>query len=173
MRLWNKENGTRYGVTRNASLTTIHLLVKGESWLPISLANAQNLISASRSFQRQKARSLPKLNFHSHPITALSKLSFRIKPLSRSILNRAYRSLLKLSVGNRAVTNHSSVGDLFTAFSKFSNKSNRNPLEGGFSIWRNTVEQWNFIFCYRAESGILQVQESPSPSGVVVHRAEH
>lgn len=111
------EVGTRSDYSRNAPLTTIHLPVKGESWLPISLANARNPLrfSASKIFQRQKEKSLPKWSFPSHLTTASSKLSFRIKLHSRSILNRVCKSLLSLSVGSPAVTTRSSVGDLFTA----------------------------------------------------------
>jgi hypothetical protein len=80
-----------------------------------------NPTSVSRSFQRQKERSLPKWNCPSHPITASLKLSFRTKLHSRSISNRVCKSLLKLSVGSREATNRLSAGDLFTAYNDFSN----------------------------------------------------
>ena len=99
------------------ALTTNHLPVKGDSWLQTSL----NQTSEFSGSPRQRARSLPKWNYPSRPITASSKLSFRTKPLSRSILNRVCKSPLSWSVGSLAVTNLSNAGDLFTVSNNFSN----------------------------------------------------
>jgi hypothetical protein len=104
------EDGTRYGSSRNASLTTNHLPVKGESWLPTSL----NQTSAFSGSPRQEARLLLKWNYPSHPITTLSKLFFRTRPLSLSISNPASKSLPSLSVGSLENTNRSNAGDQFT-----------------------------------------------------------
>jgi hypothetical protein len=76
---------------------------------------------ASKSFQRQRARSLPKLNCLSRPITTSSKLCSPIRPLSTFKLNPASKLSLKLSTGNLANTNQSNAGDLFTASNNFSN----------------------------------------------------
>lgn len=108
-----KQNGTCSGCSQNTPLTTNHLPSKGESWLLTSVP--KNRIAASRSSRKPKARSLLKLNCPSRPITTLSRLSFRTRPHSRSILNHAYRLCLNWSVGNRAITVRSNAGDLFTA----------------------------------------------------------
>jgi hypothetical protein len=128
-----RQSGRACVVSTNAALTKNHLPTKGDQWLSLRLpAYAQERkplhISAFLNFQQQRARSLPKWNYQSHPITASLRSFFRTKLRSRSIWNRAYRSLLKLSVGNREVTNRSNDGDLFTAF-------NPNPSEmAGFYL---------------------------------------
>jgi hypothetical protein len=120
-----KETGCVSVLSTNAALTKNHLPRKATQWLSLRLpAHAQERkplrISGSTSFLRQRARSLPKWNCQSHPITASSKLSFRIRLRSRSILNRVCKSCLSWSVGNLAVTNRSNAGDPFIAFSYFS-----------------------------------------------------
>jgi Protein of unknown function (DUF551) len=112
------EVGPRSGVSRNAALTTNHLHEKGDSWLSLSVPNP---LSASTSFPRQKARSLPTWNCLSHPITTSLKSFFRTRPLSLSILNPASKSLQNLSVGSLENITRSNAGDLFTALSNISN----------------------------------------------------
>jgi hypothetical protein len=89
--------------------------VKGESWLLTSVPETNRIAAFSNSLRR-KARSLPKWNCPSRPITTLSKSFFRTRPLSRSTSNRVCRSLLRLSVGSLVITNRRNDGDLFTAF---------------------------------------------------------
>jgi hypothetical protein len=110
-------------VSIGASLT--NRTTGGRNWLSLRLpAHAQerkqSRTSAFLNSLRQRARSLPKWNYQCHPITALSKLSFRTKLRSRSIWNRACKSLLSLSVGSLAATNPRNAGDPFTAFNPFS-----------------------------------------------------
>ena len=118
------ETGCVSVLSTDAALTTNHLPLKGESWLPTSLANARIPISAFSPSLRQRARSLPKWSFQSHLITESSKSFSQTKLPCASIWNRESKSPLSLSVGSLEVTNHANAGDLSSAsnFSKHQNK---------------------------------------------------
>src|SRR5438270_2209491 len=78
--------------------------------------------------RRRKARSLPKCNSPSHPITSPLIFDSKIRPCSRSILNRVSTSFLNCWTGNQEITNCSGAGDLFTADRRASeNFSNIKP----------------------------------------------
>jgi hypothetical protein len=120
-------DGLRQRANVDAALTTNHLPMKGESWLSLSVPNP---LSASTSFPRQKARSLPMWNCLSHPITTSLRSCFRTKPHSPSILIRVSRLLQSLSAGNLEVTNPFAAGDQFSASNDFSN-TNTTPAFSG------------------------------------------
>ena len=84
------------------------------NWLVPSVPE-RNRTTAFSSSPRQKARSLPKWNCHSRPISTSLKLRFRTRPRFASISSRVSKLCLRLRVGNLAATNRSNAGDLFTA----------------------------------------------------------
>jgi hypothetical protein len=121
--------GYASALNTDAALTTNHLPVKGESWLPISL-NERSRTSGFTNSLRQRARLLPKWSFPSHPITESSRSFSMIKLPSLSTWNRVSKSLPKLSVGSLEVTNLSNAGDLSSASNDFSN-TNTTPAFSG------------------------------------------
>jgi hypothetical protein len=125
-------DGLRQRANVDAALTTNHLPMKGESWLSLSVPNP---LSASTSFPRQKARSLPMWNCHSHPISTSSKSFFRTRLHSASILSPVCKLPLSLSIGSLANTNPFAAGDQFTASSTLT--PNQRPTKsGGLFHWR-------------------------------------
>jgi hypothetical protein len=123
------ETGRVSVLSTNAALTTNHLPRKANPWLAPSLqGNAQSPISASKNSLWQRARSLPKWSCLSQPITTSLKSCSPTKLRSTFKLNPASKLSLKLSTGSQALTNRSSVGDLFTASNDFSTL-NTEPAE--------------------------------------------
>jgi hypothetical protein len=123
------DTGRASAINTHAALTKIHLPLKGESWLSLSVAEPQNRIPASASFQWQRERSLPKSNCLSHPITTSLKSCFRTRPLSIFKLNPVSKLCRNWSIGNQANTNRSNAGDLSTAFSPHYTPKNSGPPE--------------------------------------------
>ncbi len=105
-------NGTGQRVNADPPLTKAP--DERRQWLRERVSKSSRT-SASRNSLWQKARSLPKSSWQSHPITTSSKLFSRIRLLSVSTWSRVSKLCLSWLAGSLAATGLSNAGDLFSA----------------------------------------------------------